>query len=49
MYHPDVVMGGLTEAEKDRIDESQKVKIEDKFKALTSAYDRLDKWIEERD
>lgn len=42
-------MGGFTDAQKQGLNKNQIDKIEEKFKMITGAYNRLDEWISERD
>ena len=42
-------MGGLSDAQKNSLNAQQKEKIEETFKQITGAYNRLDEWISERD
>ena len=43
LYHPDVQRSGVTLSEKDQ------KRIEEKFKSFNQAYERLQKWIDERE
>jgi hypothetical protein len=45
IYHPDLV----TSKHSQLLTEQQKSKLEDRFKEFKMAYDRLLKWVEERD
>ena len=43
LYHPDVQRSGVTLSDKDQ------KRIEEKFKTFNQAYERLQKWIDERE
>jgi len=48
IYHPDIVQS-KNQKSSQLLSEQQKGRLEDRFKEFKLAYDRLLKWVEERD
>ena len=47
IHHPDVILSDFNEEEKEHLTEQQKYDIEDKFKEISEAYERVTNWIAE--